>query len=386
MNCATVRLPTLAAAVATAVAAGACLGACHSGKGAPCATSDAKCTPTATPFAVSALLQCLGAPPEALYAPEQLDATPTPGLSVHTFEQETSNCGPVERRYVSYIPVPLGARTNAPVILVLHGKGSSAESMMTFQTEGAFNTLADTDGFVVVYGNGLPTSDNFPGQLNSGEWRSEYTALGETVDELAYLQQIVSDLVDRGVIAGGNAVYLVGQSNGGGMALSAGLRQPDAYTGVAAFMPFVRFLATAPQSLAGTRLRHVLFAYSLADPGLPTAYSAQVLSPLADGWARGLGFTEAEIADPTVMRLPEVVQEGQGLVDDAPAVQATRDSTVQQIDLKSANGGMRRLVFDHAGHFWPTPRDNDPQQVLDQFGLRNQDIEGAAQTWNFFGE
>ncbi len=55
------------------------------------------------------------------------------------------------------------------------------------------------------------------------------------MDELPYLQQIVSDLVNLGVIAVGNAVYLVGQSNGGGMALSAASRQPNIYTGVAAW-------------------------------------------------------------------------------------------------------------------------------------------------------
>src|SRR5215471_9060996 len=49
------------------------------------------------------LLACLGAPPEAVYEPERLAGSPVPGLTVHTFGQETSSCGVVERRYVSYV-------------------------------------------------------------------------------------------------------------------------------------------------------------------------------------------------------------------------------------------------------------------------------------------
>src|SRR5215471_19017918 len=234
------------------------------------------------------LLACLGAPPEALYQPERLDAPPGPGLTVHTFGQETSRCGLVERRYVSYVPRTLDARTTAPVVLVLHGQGASAEAMMTFQTRGTFNRLADDNRFVVVYGNGLPTSFDIGGLRKSGRWRSEYTELASTVDELGYLRRIVEDLTARTVIAGGNEVYLVGQSNGGGMALSAARQRPDTYTGVAAFMPFVGFSPAAPPRLVGSRLRRVMFAYSMGDPALPPSYAAEVLAPLARAWARAL--------------------------------------------------------------------------------------------------
>lgn len=368
------------------MAMGTILGACFPPHAASTATGGAESASASTRLSVPELLRCLGAPANTLYEPQELDAAPAPGLSVHTFEQETSSCGPAVRRYVSYVPAALGPKATVPVVLVLHGQGASAESMMTFQTHGTFNALADRVGLVVAYGNGLPTNANYAGLPNSGAWRSEYTRFAGTVDELAYLERLVRDLADRGVIAGTNAVYLVGQSNGGGMALSAGLRQPNAYTGVAAFMPYAGSSPAAPQSLAGSRLRHVLFAYSLADPGLPTGYAARVLSPLADGWARALGFSEAEIASPAAIQLQDSVDEEQGTADDAAAVQDTRDSTVQEVDLKSANGAFRRLVFDHAGHFWPTRKAHDPQQAVDRYGLRNQDIEAADQTWSFFGE
>ncbi len=332
------------------------------------------------------LLKCLGAPPETVYEPRRLNAAPVPGLSVHTFEQQTSSCGPVERRYVSYVPERLGARTVAPVVLVLHGQGASAEAMMEFQTRGTFNALADEKGFVVVYGNGLPTSFNIPGWPNSGRWRSEYTEAHGTVDEVEYLQRVIQDLVAGSVIAGGNDVYLVGQSNGGGMALSAARQRPNAYAGVAAFMPFVGFSATAPKTLAGTRLRRVLFAYSNLDPALPPHYSTQVLTPLAKAWARALGVPDSELESPTVTQLPDSVREGEGRVANGKAEQTTRDSSAQRLDVHSANGALRQLVFDRAGHFWPTRAPADPPEMLLRFGFRNQDLEGADETWRFFRE
>jgi len=332
------------------------------------------------------LLACLGAPPEAIYAPERLAAPPRPGLSVHTFSQTLSSCGPVERRYLSYVPPRLAARSAAPVLIVLHGQGASAEAMMNFQTGGTFNRLADEKGLLVIYGNGLPTGYNFPGLANSGRWRAEDTE----VDDVGYLDLIVADLRARGVIAGGNDLYLIGQSNGGGMVLRAAREHPDRYSGVAAFMPFVGSSPAAPADLRHTRLRRVMFAYSSADPGLPADYGARVLVSLTDGWARALGLgNDAGVAD-VVTGLPDVVKEGEGQgdgqVSDAPAVRATRDGTGRRLDRRKGDRALRQLVFDRAGHFWPTRQYADPEPVLRQFGLRNQDVEGADEVWAFFTE
>jgi poly(3-hydroxybutyrate) depolymerase len=368
-------------AIAASTLLAALLG-CH---GAP---APARAANSARPARLgpAELLACLGAPPEALYQPEQLAGPPAPGVSVHTFEQEVSSCGPALRRYISYVPATLGARTPAPVVIVLHGQGASAETMMSFQVRGTFNRLADERGFVVAYGNGLPTVFNFAGIPNSGRWRSEYTELGSTVDEVDYLRRVVADLAARAVIAGGNDVYLVGQSNGGGMVLSAAHQQPDAYAGVAAFMPFVGFSPTAPETLAGARLRRVMFAYSAGDPGLPPSYGAEVLAPLARAWARALGVPAREIEAPSETAIPDLVKEGEGRRADGEAASATRDSTGRRLDLHAANGALRELVFDHAGHFWPTRDATDPARLLNQFGFRNQDIEGAEEVWRFFRE
>src|SRR5262249_54079976 len=153
----------------------------------------------------------------------------------------------------------------------------------------------------------------------------------------------------------------------------------EAYAGVAAFMPFAGFSPTAPESLAGARLQRVMLAYSLADPALPPSYASEVLVPLARAWARALGVSDRDIAAPGETALPDLVKEGQGPTngeandqatgDDAGP--ATRDSTVKRLDLRGPNGALHQLVFDHAGHFWPTRAYADPTPMVAEFGLRN---------------
>jgi poly(3-hydroxybutyrate) depolymerase len=379
------RLVTAGARRLGAVLAPALVATALGCRAGPTATQAAN-TPGRVRLERAALLACLDAPPETLFEPERLAASPAAGLSVHTFVQETAGCGPVERRYVAYVPPTLGARTRAPIVLVLHGQGASAEIMMTFQTRGTFNRLAAANGFIVVYGNGLPTSFNRAGLPNSGRWRWEQRERRATVDDVDYLARIVDDLSARAVIAGGNDVYLVGQSNGGGMALAAARLRPDAYAGVAAFMPFVGFSPDAPESLVGKRLRRVMLAYSTGDPGLPPGYAVAVLVPLARSWARALGIADRDIESAVEVPLPDVVKEGEDVHCDVEAVLGTRDSTARRLDLRSPTGALRQLVFDRAGHFWPTRAHDDPPPLLTEFGLRNQDVEGADEVWQFLRE
>ena len=44
---------------------------------------------------------------------------------------------------------------------------------------------------------------------------------------------------------------------------------------------------------------------------------------------------------------------------------------------------MRIFDIKQGGIFWPTPAPNDEQRLIQSFGFRNQDIDGAEETWKF---
>jgi predicted esterase len=176
-------------------------------------------------------------------------------LTLHTFEQPTKACGPITRRYLSYVPARLGPRTSAPVLIMLHGKGANAESSRSYVTRTRFEALAERDGFIVVYANAAPgahTRDD-PGIANSGAWRQDFMDDGQ-VDDVDYLMRVLADLAAHGVTGGDNPLYLAGLSNGGGMVLSAARQIPERISGVAAWMPFDGLVPEPVPSLVGTGL------------------------------------------------------------------------------------------------------------------------------------
>src|SRR4051812_13465119 len=122
----------------------------------------------------------------------------------------------VNRRYLVYVPPRLPAAA-APVVFVFPGYAASAEAAAFYYTHTRFERLADRDGFIVVYGNGLPNrppTGEAPAMQEGGFFQgclAEHA--GEGVD-VAYVRQILDQLatalpIDRG------RVYATGLSAGG---------------------------------------------------------------------------------------------------------------------------------------------------------------------------
>lgn len=314
-----------------------------------------------------------------------LDQTTT-GVHLYTFPQSTKDCGTVTRRYLAYVPASLitssSGPTSAPIIIILHGSGADAEAMRAEITQARFEALADQDGFVVVYGNAAPSSFTMPEFPNGGSFRFDADA---EVDDVAYLRMIVDDLTARGAITGTNPVFLAGLSDGGGMTLFAGLRDPSRYLGLGLIMPFPGSPPPLPVATAGSTIRRVLLAYSLGDPGLPPGLPAQLV-PLGPAWAQAIGVPADDVAAPIETALPDVVKEGDGYGGQVASALATEDSHAETIDYGSDPSGplCRVISFDHAGHLWPVPNPQDNDTLIGEFGFRNQDLDMSDVLWSFF--
>lgn len=325
------------------------------------------------------------APKTARLEPRFTDAPLDDELTLHLLEQPTKSCGPLTRRYLSYVPQRLGPRATAPVAIVLHGSGGNAEAARTFQARDRFDALAARDGFIVVYGNAAPgaqTSGN-PLLANTGAWRQAFYADGE-VDDVQYLELVLADLQARGVIAGGNPVVLAGLSNGGGMVLEAARRIPHRLRGIAALMPFDGIEPEPVPDLTRTPLRRVLFAYATDDPAMPPRYhELMALQPAR--WAAAMGLPPAVIAAPVRSELPDRVAEGRDYRGSNPIALATRSGHVTQLDMGGADGTTRVRVLDmhRSGHFWPHPQGDTADWVIEDYGFRNQDFDAADMVWEF---
>jgi len=333
---------------------------------------------------VDAVCLSLKPPAGVLIEPRRWDPSErAAGVQIVTFSQATAHCGEVVRRYLLYVPRALKAPARAVVVL-LHGLGASAESFRGFQTHASFEQLANEHGFLVVYANAAPSSASHPKAHNSGGWRAG--ASEAVIDDVAYLDAVVTDLKQRGHLASDGRAFLAGQSNGAGMVLKAARHRPGAYAAIAAFMPFA---GVPPEPPSGDEtLPPLLLAYSERDPGLPAGY-ANLLRDYAFRWATAMGAEGRTLADPS-NALPDRVREGAAYEGSEPAMVATRDSRVTQAEAwahapaREPKLAVRVLRFDRAGHFWPSPTQDTADWALRRWGFRNQDLDASEACWSFF--
>lgn len=157
-----------------------------------------------------------------------------------------------ERSYLLHVPQNL--KTPAPLLLALHGGGGNAAQ---FERWTKFSELADREGFLVVYPEGIGHN------WNDGRQDVQAQAFREKVDDVAFLRAVVDDVarqhpVDR------SRVYATGVSNGGFMSSRLGIEAPDL---VAAIAPVVGGIAEGLP--APSKPLPVLIIQGTEDPLVP---------------------------------------------------------------------------------------------------------------------
>jgi polyhydroxybutyrate depolymerase len=269
------------------------------------------------------------------------------------------------RTWLAYVPPAPAARP--ALVIVLHGSmGTGRQARADFGHD--FDRLADRDGFLVVYPQGLE------GHWNDSRRVGDFAARRANVDDVGFLRALVDRLVaQRGIDR--DRVFIAGASNGGAMVLRLAQQAPRfarAYAAVAASLP-------APGNLAITPVREpvsVLLMNGTADPLVPWAGGQVALLGMLARRGDVLS-TQASIdyfrtlaglrAPPTMTRLPDS-DAGDG-------------STVER-SLWTAPGkrAVALYAIDGGGHGVPHPGTRLPRLL----GRGNRDFRAAEAAWAFF--
>ena len=110
----------------------------------------------------------------------------------------------IEREY--YLHIPDNLPNNAPLIMIFHGYSGSA--LNTIKTTN-FNQLADKNGFIACYPQGLIDKEN------NAFWQVGYTFHKElNVDDVKFIQKLIEKLKSEFQLSKKN-VFMTGFSNGG---------------------------------------------------------------------------------------------------------------------------------------------------------------------------
>jgi polyhydroxybutyrate depolymerase len=267
------------------------------------------------------------------------------------------------RTWLTYVPARPAA--SPALVIVLHGSmGTASQARAVYGYD--FDRLADRDGFLVVYPQGVE------GNWNDSRIAGDFAARRLHVDDVGFLQALVEKLVaERHVDP--TRVYVTGVSNGGAMVLRLAQQVPRfarAYAAVGSSLG-------APGNVSITPVREpvsILLMNGTDDPIVPwdggevSLYGVlvrrgRVVSVQAsiDNF-RGLAGLDGA---PVVTRLPDVDP------DDGSTVVRSSWTGPRNVTLVSIEGG---------GHGVPHPQTKLPRLL----GRGNRDIRGAEEIWAFF--
>lgn len=283
--------------------------------------------------------------------------------------------GGLARTYSLYLPRKYDPGRKYPLVLALHGGGGNAAKWPAY-TNSCFERLADRDGFILVYPEGIE------GQWNDGRQVESFRAQREDIDDVGFLSSLIDHLagaypVDR------NRIYLLGASNGGMMAGYAGAVLADKVAAIATV------IASLPENLVG-RLHpssplSVLMINGTEDPLVQwqggvvkfgRRENGRVISvqKTVDFWVRAI---KADSTPTTV---------------DLPPVAADDDTRVTRSVYGGGEGGNEVVLYTvrGGGHTWPAREDTRGallRLVVDKaVGKKSRQIDSCQLIWDFFGK
>jgi len=142
------------------------------------------------------------------------------GLAVGQYEYHQFSHDNLEREYYIYIPDSI--TIDAPLLFVLHGYGSDANSIMN---SSQFNDIADEYGFIVCYPQG--TEDNW----NSRQWFSGWYS-NDPIDDVGFLVSLAQYIQTEYEVSLENT-FCTGMSNGADMSYRLACEAPNVFKAIA---------------------------------------------------------------------------------------------------------------------------------------------------------
>ncbi len=269
----------------------------------------------------------------------------------------------VERSYRLHLPPGHDSADPIPLVVLLHSGGKGDDLEKTF----GMNSLADREGFAVVYPDGLDH------QWNDGRGLERFRAQRENIDDAAFLAALIDHLAESTRIDR-HRVYAAGVAEGGMMAHRLACDLADR---IAAVAPL---LAAMPERLAGecfpARSIPVLMVNGTGDAVLP--------------WAGGDLRSGSDFAG-RVMSVPGTVsfwvsQNGCSntpSITDEPDLDPEDGSRLRRQVYRRCAGRVEVILYEvqGGGHAWPSQTLRLPAPAA---GRPNRDADTAALIWEFF--
>jgi len=284
-----------------------------------------------------------------------------PHTVVRTIEYDGYN-----RTYRIHIPPGITPEESPALVLVLHGGGGTGEGMERSLTQGGWNSLSDTNKFLVVYPDGIGKNWNDGRHLND-------TAHHENIDDVGFLSTIINLLLTE-FHGDPKKVYVTGISNGAMMSYRLAFDIPETIAAIAPVAGAIP-IDILPANVSGTPVSVVALS-GTKDPLVP--------------WDGGLIGTQRNPRG-TCISVPAPVlfwvqRDNCSMVPSSqwlPNVNLLDFCRVRQEIYRDGSNGTTVMLYEirGGGHTWPGGSQYLPVFLV---GRTCRDIDANQIIWEFF--
>jgi polyhydroxybutyrate depolymerase len=266
----------------------------------------------------------------------------------------------VVRTFVRYTPnTVLLSGKRAPVVFALHGGKGSADKLQGYL---GLNAVADKEGFIVVYPQGINAG------WNDGR---DSTITGDkystNVDDYGFLEGLADALVVQGV-ADGRRLYLIGLDDGGALALRLacdGSGRFAAYGSVGASVGL-----PIKETCKASRAVPLVMIHGTDDKVLPLSGTGERAAPLD---VAQVFVKKAVCGEPVETKVPQKDPA------DTTSVERRTWATCK------SGVGVEFYTVKGGGHQAPTTNKTSASVQAEPFvGARSRDFDTGEAMWGFF--
>ncbi|HLQ47261.1 MAG TPA: PHB depolymerase family esterase [Planctomycetaceae bacterium] len=277
----------------------------------------------------------------------------------------TIKVGDLSRTFYLHVPPKLPRDKAVPLVLMFHGGGGTPAFA---EGESKFSELADREGFLVAYPEGIGKS------WNDGRNNLTIVAQRDNIDDLGFVAALIDDVAKEHKVDA-KRVFSTGISNG---AIFSHHLAANLSSRIAAIAPVVGGLAeTSRDKFQPEKPVAVLILQGTDDPLVP--YNGGDIA--LPGGAKRAGIVAT---DETVKKWVEHNGCQREAVQEELADKAPNDGCrVKKFTYAKGKDGTEVVLFriEGGGHTWPNGVQYLPERLI---GKVCRDINGTEVIWEFF--
>jgi polyhydroxybutyrate depolymerase len=276
----------------------------------------------------------------------------------------------LKRTFNIHIPSSYDKSVQSPLVIVLHGRGANGVSMILLTHKG-FNKMADNDGFIMVYPDGIELNWN-DGRMDE---EANDRAHRENINDVGFISALIDSMI-KDYNINPKRIYVTGISNGAIMSYRLACELSDKITAIAPVdgnIPILLYPECSP-----SRPVSVLAINNTDDPLVPF-YGGEIYGKLHRiklGKVLSVDESIGFWVDRNMCSITPVMAEE----PDRDPKDGTRVTMKQYI-----NGieGTEVVLYavDGGGHTWPGGIQYLPAWII---GKTCKDIDANEIIWSFF--